>query len=221
MIQDSNSGTPSGTRLDAVQLGRNSGLRVSRLTLGTMNFGEPGRGHQGDWTLDADAARPIFEAAIEKGLFTFDCADIYGLGASEEVVGKLLRELLPRDQYVITTKVSFPMSRGANAGGLSRKHIFEGIDASLRRLGLDYVDQLIIHRHPHGDPGGGTASDRGDHGKRCTTWSRRVRRCAWARRRCSPGSSPTCSGARVTTAGRRSCRCRTTTTSSIAKRSGR
>ncbi len=139
--------------LKAVQLGRNCGLRVSELCLGTMNFGIPGRGHQGDWTLDIDQARPIFKAAIDHGLTYFDCADIYGIGASEEVVGALLRELLPRDQYVLTTKVSMPMGPGANQGGLSRKHIMEGIDASLTRLGLDYVDQLIIHRHPHGIPG--------------------------------------------------------------------
>lgn len=138
--------------LDAVQLGRNSGLKVSRLCLGTMNFGEPGRGHQGDWTLGIDEARPIFKAALDAGLFYFDCADVYGIGACEQVVGKLLKELAGRDEYVLTTKVSMPMGRGANQGGLSRKHIMEGIDASLRRLGHDYVDQLIIHRHPHGIP---------------------------------------------------------------------
>ncbi|MFP6774434.1 MAG: aldo/keto reductase [Alphaproteobacteria bacterium] len=138
--------------MDTLQLG-NSGLSVSRLCLGTMNFGEPGRGHQGDWTLTIDEARPIFKAALDHGLFYFDCADIYGLGACEQVVGALLRELLPRDQYVLTTKVSAPMGKHPNQGGLSRKHIMEGIDASLQRLGLDYVDQLIIHRHPHGRPG--------------------------------------------------------------------
>ena len=138
--------------LEAVQLGRNSGLRVSRLCLGTMNFGEPGRGHQGDWTLGIDEARPIFKSALDHGLFYFDCADIYGVGACEEVVGKLLKELAPRDEYVLTTKISMPMGRGANQGGLSRKHIMEGVDASLRRLGHDYVDQLVIHRHPHGIP---------------------------------------------------------------------
>lgn len=139
--------------LEAVQLGKNTGLRVSQLCLGTMNFGEPGRGHQGDWTLGPDEARPIFKAAIDNGLFYFDCADIYGRGACEQVVGSLLKELLPREDYVLTTKVSMPMGRGANAGGLSRKHIMEGIDNSLTRLGHDYVDQLIIHRHPHGIPG--------------------------------------------------------------------
>ena len=139
--------------LKTVQLGRNSGLRVSELCLGTMNFGEPGRGHQGDWTLGTDEARPIFRAALDHGLFYFDCADVYGIGACERVVGALLNELASRDEYVLATKVSMPMGRGANQGGLSRKHILEGVDASLVRLGHDYVDQLVIHRHPHGIPG--------------------------------------------------------------------
>ena len=117
--------------LQPVQLG-NSGLRASRLCLGTMNFGEPGRGHQGDWTLDIDAARPIFSAALDRGVFYFDCADIYGVGASEEVVGALLRELTSRDQYVLATKIAMPMGAGANQGGLSRKHVMEGVDASLQ-----------------------------------------------------------------------------------------
>jgi aryl-alcohol dehydrogenase-like predicted oxidoreductase len=118
-----------------------------------MNFGEPGRGHQGDWTLGTDDARPIFKAAIDRGLYYFDCADVYGLGASEQVVGALLAELLPRDQYVLATKISMPMGPGANQGGLSRKHVLEGVDACLQRLGHDYVDHLVIHRHPHGVPG--------------------------------------------------------------------
>lgn len=135
--------------LKPVQIGR-SGLRGSQLCLGTMNFGEPGRGHQGDWTLDIDATRPIIAAALEQGLFYFDCADIYGLGASEEVLGKVLRELAPREEYVLATKIAMPMGAGANMGGLSRKHIMEGVDACLSRLGLDYIDHLVIHRHPHG-----------------------------------------------------------------------
>ena len=102
--------------LKAIRLGSNSGLRVSQLCLGTMNYGKPGRGHQGDWTLGAEDARPIFRAAIEHGLFYFDCADVYGRGASEEVVGKLLRELLSRDEYVLATKLAMPMGRGANQG---------------------------------------------------------------------------------------------------------
>ena len=139
--------------LKPVQLGRNTGLRVSGLCLGTMNFGEPGRGHQGDWTLGTDEARPIFRAALDHGLNYFDCADVYGIGACERVVGALLNELVSRDEYVLTTKVSMPMGRGPNQGGLSRKHILEGVDASLERLGHDYVDQLVIHRHPHGIAG--------------------------------------------------------------------
>ncbi|MEM7218457.1 MAG: aldo/keto reductase [Pseudomonadota bacterium] len=138
--------------LDTVQLG-SSGLRVSRLCLGTMNFGQPGRGHQGDWTLGPDEARPIFKAAIDRGLFYFDCADVYGQGACEEVVGALLRNLLPRHELVMATKISMPMGGGANAGGLSRKHVLEGVDACLARLGMDYIDHLVIHRHPHGVPG--------------------------------------------------------------------
>ncbi|NJN52037.1 MAG: aldo/keto reductase [Gammaproteobacteria bacterium] len=141
--------------LKSVPLGSNCGLRVSQLCLGTMNFGEPGRGHQGDWTLGADAARPIFKAAIDRGLNYFDCADVYGIGASEQVVGQLLKELLPRDRYVLATKVAMPMGSGPNQGGLSRKHVLEGVDRCLQRLGHDYVDQLVIHRHPHGVPGYG------------------------------------------------------------------
>ena len=136
--------------LNAVTLGANCGMRVSELCLGTMNFGTPGRGHQGDWTLSEDDARPIFTKALESGLFYFDCADVYGVGACEEVVGKLLNSLTTREDYVLATKVAMPMGRGANMVGLSRKHVIEGVDASLKRLGHDYVDHLVIHRHPHG-----------------------------------------------------------------------
>lgn len=139
--------------LKVIQLGNNSGLRVSELCLGTMNFGQRGTGHQGDWTLGIDEARPIFKAAIDKGLFYFDCADVYGVGECEKVVGALLNELLPREQYVLATKIAMPMGAGANQGGLSRKHVLEGVDASLKRLGHDYVDHLVIHRHPHAVPG--------------------------------------------------------------------
>ena len=138
--------------LKAVQLGTRSGLQVSEICLGTMNFGEPGRGHQGDWTLNARETRPILQAAIDSGLFYFDCADLYGLGASEELMGNLLNKLLPRDEYVLATKVAMPLKSGANQSGLSRKHIMEGVDASLKRLEHDYIDQLVIHRHPHGVP---------------------------------------------------------------------
>jgi len=137
--------------LKPVQLGP-SGLLISQLCLCTMNFGIPGKGHQGDWTLSLDESRDIFRAAIDNGLFYFDCADFYGNGACEEIVGQLLRELLPREDYVLTTKVGMPMGTSPNSTGFSRKHIIEGVNASLKRLGVDYVDQLIIHRHPHGLP---------------------------------------------------------------------
>ena len=136
--------------LKAVSLGQKCGMKVSELCLGTMNFGVPGRGLHGDWALTEDQAKPIFQAAFEQGLFYFDCADNYGLGASEEVVGSILRSMFNRCEYVVTTKVSYPMGPAPNLGGLTRKHIMEGIDSSLQRLGLDYVDQYIIHRHPHG-----------------------------------------------------------------------
>lgn len=134
-------------------LGKAAGVRVPELCLGTMNFGIPGKGHQGDWTLGIDEARPIFRAAMDHGLFYFDTADVYGLGATEEVVGRILRESFRREDYVLATKIAMPMGRGPNLGGLSRKHVREGIDACLRRLGHDYVDHLVIHRHPHGVPG--------------------------------------------------------------------
>lgn len=137
--------------LESVQLGK-SGLSVSKLCLGTMNFGKPGRGHQGDWTLTLDEAKPIFKAAQDNGLYYYDCADVYGIGACEEVVGELLRGLFRRDEFVLSTKVSGKMGENPNQIGLSRKHIIEGVDASLKRLGLDYIDQIVIHRHPHGRP---------------------------------------------------------------------
>ena len=138
--------------LEPVQLGP-SGLMVSPLCLGTMNFGEPGRGHQGDWTLPFDDAKAILKAALDHGVFYFDCANLYGVGASEEVVGRALRELTSRDQYVVTTKVGMPMGGHPNQRGLSRKHILESVDASLERMGLDHVDQLVIHRLPQAIPG--------------------------------------------------------------------
>jgi aryl-alcohol dehydrogenase-like predicted oxidoreductase len=137
--------------LPRIQYGK-SGLMVSRLCLGTMNFGIPGHGQHGSWTLPIDEARLIFRAAMDAGLFYFDCANNYGMGACEEVVGELLRESFQRDEYVFSTKLAMPMGEGPNQGGLSRKHILESVDASLRRTGLDYLDQLVIHRHPHTIP---------------------------------------------------------------------
>ncbi len=124
------------------QLGR-TGLRVSRLALGCMSYGDPG---WRPWVLDEGSARPFFTRAIEAGINFFDTADMYSLGASEDVTGRALRELARRDEIVIATKVHFPMGPGPNMGGLSRKHILQACDASLRRLGIDAIDLYQIHR---------------------------------------------------------------------------
>lgn len=131
-----------------VKLG-NTGLQVSRICLGMMTYGDP---NWRPWTLDEAAARPFVQRAIEAGINFFDTADIYSIGVSEEVTGNLLREMLPRDEYVLATKVFNPMGDKPNQGGLSRKHIMDGIDASLKRLGVDYVDLYQIHRWDYHTP---------------------------------------------------------------------
>ena len=129
-----------------VNLGR-TGLRVSRLCLGTMTFGSPA---WRPWVLGEDASRPFIRRAVEAGINFFDTADMYSRGVSEEILGRALREFTTRDQAVVATKAFFPMGEGPNDGGLSRKHLFESIDASLRRLGTDHVDLYQIHRFdPH------------------------------------------------------------------------
>jgi len=121
----------------------NTGLRVSRLALGCMSYGSSS---WRAWILDEEAARPFFKRAVEAGINFFDTSDVYSMGASEEVTGKLVRELLPLDDAVIATKVGLPMGAGPNMGGLSRKHIVQGCEASLRRLGVDAIDLYQIHR---------------------------------------------------------------------------
>ena len=128
--------------MQTTTLGR-TGLTVSRLALGCMSYGDPG---WRPWVLDEAAARPFFRRAIELGINFFDTADMYSLGRSEEVTGKLLREFGHRDELVIATKVYFPMTDAPNMGGLSRKHIIQGCEASLERLGLDSIDLYQIHR---------------------------------------------------------------------------
>jgi aryl-alcohol dehydrogenase-like predicted oxidoreductase len=127
-----------------VKLG-STGLDVSRLCLGCMSFGVPDRGTHA-WTLDEEASRPLIRAAVEAGINFFDTANMYSDGTSEEFVGRALAEYTRREEVVIATKVYFPMRRGPNGGGLSRKVIMHEIDASLRRLGTDYVDLYQIHR---------------------------------------------------------------------------
>jgi aryl-alcohol dehydrogenase (NADP+) len=98
------------------------------------------------WTIDEDQSRPFIKRALEHGINFFDTADMYSLGASEEILGRALREYTPRDEVVVATKAFFPIGPGQNAGGLSRKHLFHAIDGSLRRLGVDYIDLYQIHR---------------------------------------------------------------------------
>jgi aryl-alcohol dehydrogenase-like predicted oxidoreductase len=129
--------------VEYVRLGA-TGLRVSRLCLGMMSYGDP---KWRDWVLDEAAATPIVRRAADAGIIFFDTADVYSHGVSEEVTGRLLRKTFPRrEEYVLATKVRSPMGPGPNDHGLSRKHLLDAIDASLRRLGTDYVDLYQIHR---------------------------------------------------------------------------
>src|SRR5690242_20285612 len=120
-----------------------TGLRVSRICLGMMSFGDKS---SRQWVLEEDEAEPIVRAAADGGVIFFDTANAYAKGASEVVTGRLLGKLFARDDVVVATKVFMPMSDGENDRGLSRKHIMSSIDASLRRLGMDYVDLYQIHR---------------------------------------------------------------------------
>ncbi|MEV4355537.1 aldo/keto reductase [Nonomuraea sp. NPDC004186] len=129
--------------MDYTRLG-NTGLKVSRICLGMMSYGDPARQ---EWALARDEAEPIIRRAADAGVTFFDTADVYSQGASETVTGEALRAIFRRrEDYVLATKVYFPMGRGANDQGLSRKHIHAAIDASLDRLGTDYVDLYQIHR---------------------------------------------------------------------------
>ncbi len=114
-----------------------TGLRVSRICLGMMSFGNDS---DKAWVLDEAGAEPIVRAAVEGGVTFFDTADTYSAGASEIATGRLLGKLLTREEAVVATKVFMPMTPGENGGGLSRKHILSAIDASLKRLQMDYVD---------------------------------------------------------------------------------
>lgn len=128
--------------MDYVNLGR-TGLKVSRICLGMMTYGTPA---WREWVLDEEQSRPFVKRALELGINFFDTADMYSLGISEEVTGRALRDFARRDEVVLATKVYFPIGEGANNRGLSRKHIMEAIDNSLRRLDTDYVDLYQIHR---------------------------------------------------------------------------
>ncbi|MHB1491608.1 MAG: aldo/keto reductase, partial [Cellulomonas sp.] len=136
--------------MDYTTLGR-TGLQISRIALGCMTYGEPTRGNHA-WTLDEEASRPLIRRAVELGITFFDTANVYSDGSSEEIVGRALAEYTRREEVVIATKVHGRMRPGPNGAGLSRKAIFTEIDASLTRLGTDYVDLYQIHRWDPGTP---------------------------------------------------------------------
>jgi aryl-alcohol dehydrogenase-like predicted oxidoreductase len=121
-----------------------SGLKVSRIALGCMSFGDPSKGRP--WTLDDEGAEPVFRQAVELGITFWDTANVYSQGTSEEITGRALRKYTRREEVVLATKVFWPMHQGPGGGGLSRKAILEQADASLARLGTDYVDLYQIHR---------------------------------------------------------------------------
>jgi len=136
--------------MDYVNLGR-SGLKVSRICLGCMSYGDPARGMQG-WSLDEAASRPFFRHALEAGINFFDTANVYSDGSSEEITGRALRDMASRDEIVIATKAYFAWRNAPNTGYLSRKALFHAIDDSLARLGTDYVDLYQIHRFDDSTP---------------------------------------------------------------------
>lgn len=134
--------------MDYTRLG-NTGMKVSRICLGCMSYGDPARD---GWALNEEQSRPYIQRALELGINFFDTANVYSNGMSEEVTGRALRDFARRDEVVIATKVRFATNNGANNQGLSRKHILSAIDASLKRLGTDYVDLYQIHRWDYETP---------------------------------------------------------------------
>jgi aryl-alcohol dehydrogenase-like predicted oxidoreductase len=127
-----------------------TGMKVSRICLGCMSYG--GADERWPWAMDEENSRPFIQQALELGINFFDTANVYSKGRSEEIVGKALHDFASRDEVVIATKVYFEMGPGPNDRGLSRKHILSSIDASLKRLGMDYVDLYQIHRWDYDTP---------------------------------------------------------------------
>jgi aryl-alcohol dehydrogenase-like predicted oxidoreductase len=127
-----------------------TGLKVSRICLGCMSYGQPTE--RWPWTLDEERSRPFIQRALELGINFFDTADVYGNGSSETILGRALHDFTTRDEVVVATKVYFDIGPSPNDRGLSRKHILSAIDASLKRLGMDYVDLYQIHRWDYDTP---------------------------------------------------------------------
>lgn len=136
--------------MEYINLGK-TGLKVSKLCLGCMTYGEPDRGLHA-WTLNEENSKPLLKQAIEQGINFFDTANSYSDGTSEEIVGRALREFAKRNEVVIATKVFYPLRKAPNIGGLSRKAIMTEVDNSLRRLGTDYIDLYQIHRWDYATP---------------------------------------------------------------------
>ncbi|MEO7718962.1 MAG: aldo/keto reductase [Capsulimonas sp.] len=136
--------------MEYVNLGK-TGLKVSRICLGCMSYGDPNRGAH-PWSLDDEQSRPFLARALELGINFFDTANVYSAGSSEEILGRAIKDLAPREELVIATKVHGRMRPGVNGAGLSRKAIFAEIDASLQRLGTDYVDLYQTHRWDYDTP---------------------------------------------------------------------
>jgi 1-deoxyxylulose-5-phosphate synthase len=136
--------------MEYVKLGR-TGLEVSRICLGCMSYGVPDQGNHA-WSLGEDESRPFIKRALEAGINFFDTANRYSLGSSEEILGRAFKDFARRDDVVIATKVYGRMRPGPNGAGLSRRAIMSELDASLRRLGTDYVDLYQIHRWDYGTP---------------------------------------------------------------------
>jgi aryl-alcohol dehydrogenase-like predicted oxidoreductase len=181
-----------------------SDLQISRVALGCMSFGDTSRGYN-EWALDDEAAQPFFEQAVELGISFWDTANVYGFGTSEEIVGRAVKKYARRDEIVIGTKLFFKMHDGPGGSGLSRTAIMEQIDASLARLGTDYVDLYQIHRFDPDTPVEETMEALHD-----VVTAGKARHLA--HRRCGRGSSPRCNTPLTSMDGRASSRCKTSTT---------
>ena len=186
--------------MDYVALGQ-CGLKVSRIGLGCMSYGV----EQREWRLNEADSRPFIRQALERGITFFDTADMYGEGESEAVLGRALRDFARRDEVVIATKIFYPMRPDPNGRGLSRKAIFAGIEASLRRLGTDHVDLYQIHRWDDETPIEETLEALHDVVKSGKA------RYIGALLECAPGSSAPRSIWPIGMAGRASSRCSRTT----------
>ena len=189
-----------------------TGLKISRLALGCMSYGDPATEGAHRWALADDEAQPFFRQAIELGITFWDTANVYQAGTSEEVTGRAIRRYSRREDIVLATKVFGKMHDGPGGSGLSRKAIMEQIDASLTRLGTDYVDLYQIHRFDPATPAAETMEALHDIVKP-------ARSATSAHRRCTPGSSPSCSTPPTKAAGPDSCPCRTSTTCCAARTS--